>query len=281
MRYNSADAPIGAGQERIVTLSSWLVACTGTPETPPAPAPVVAPVPAPAPAEPARPTPEAELDACLASEAARTPEGSVACADAAIARWEEERSRSHEALLAALPDEQDPLLLASDQAWVTFRDAELAAIGAVSAQRGGANALELAFDRLGLVRDRARRLARYTAALAGEPELPELKHHPIDEALQDCLRGPGPKLPCVEEAIAKSEKALSAGGDALVGELSSPAPATAAQAAWQSYRAAETALVTAAYSDPAYAARERHDLVRSRSEQVDDYLVRIRERGEP
>jgi uncharacterized protein YecT (DUF1311 family) len=252
---------------------SSLIACGGgssTSEAPPAEAP------APAPAAPAPVSIESQLDRCLATDAARTPEGSLACAQEASAAWQAQLDTSLRTLLEAVPDAQDALVNASQSAWMAFRPSDAALGASVRQQRSSDSPLDVVFEGLGATRERARLLERYVGASRGEPEMPELSEAPQDQELGNCLRLTEGQAPCVDAAVAAWSKEVDGKLAVLLGLLNDDAAANKAQQDWSAYRDAERALAGALLTDPIRARREEAALLRRRSEILRDLIEQLR-----
>lgn len=256
----------------LLLVSSFL-ACGGasTTEAPPAEAP------APPPPPPAAPVSiESQLDRCLATDAARTPEGSLACTQEASAAWQKQLDAALAALIEAVPDAQDALVNASQGAWVAFRPSDAALGAAVRRQRSSDSPLDVVFETLSATRERARLLERYVGASRGEPEMPELSEAPQDQELGNCLRLTEGQGPCVDAAVAAWSTEVDERFAVLLGLLSDDAAAKKAQQDWAAYRDAERALASALLTDPIRAKREEAALLRRRSEILRDLIEQLR-----
>ena len=113
---------------------------------------------APALAEDEHPIDQA-LSACLETPEGMSTHGMRACLDTANAEWDRELNRIWKDLMRELPAEAQTALRASQRQWLSFRDAEIAALEAAYGQMDGTMYLVMLADAVvTLTRDRVRQL---------------------------------------------------------------------------------------------------------------------------
>jgi len=77
------------------------------------------------------------LSACLESPSGMSTRGQIECTDQSTVAWDRELNRVFQVLMRTLDKPQADALRAAQRQWVKFRDAEIAALGAVYATLDG------------------------------------------------------------------------------------------------------------------------------------------------